>query len=347
MNRLMIKKSAKRLTLLAVAGLVCTQVSWAQTPPSWLDWNGKSDTNPAATAQAAPAKPQAATVRPLAPQPPVSQPLGSEEAGAIANSNTASGRTVIIQNLLDSVSRLQEQVRDLRGQNEVQENQIQRLKKAQQSAFSSFDDRLSKLEHPNGSAATTNSPNAPVPPTPPSAQAPVTPTPATPVPSNSVPAASVPTPSAPVPSASTAAASTPAVPGQDAAANAKQQALYNAAFTQLKNGQYDQAISGFQAAIDADPQGQWTPSALFWQGETYYVEQKRAKADAAYQKVLSQFPNSDRVPDALLKTGYIAYDENKNKQARAIFQQVISKYPKSQAANLAKQRLARMDAEKR
>ena len=53
------------------------------------------------------------------------------------------------------------------------------------------------------------------------------------------------------------------------------------------------------------------------------------------------------VPDALLKTGYIAYDENKNTQARAIFQQVISKYPQSQAANLAKQRLARMDAEKR
>jgi TolA-binding protein len=53
------------------------------------------------------------------------------------------------------------------------------------------------------------------------------------------------------------------------------------------------------------------------------------------------------VPDALLKTGYIAYDENKNKQARDIFQQVISKYPQSQAANLAKQRLARMDAEKR
>lgn len=307
MNRLMMKRSAKNLTLLALLGLATTQTAWAQTPPSWLNWSDKSDTAQAATSQVPQADSQAATPQPLAPQP-----LGVGETGA--NANTSSGQAVIIQNLLDSVSRLQEQVRDLRGQNEEQENQIQRLQKAQQSAFSSFDDRLSKLEQSG----------APVPPTVPATNA------------AAVSAPPVPAPASPAPAS-----------GQDAAAGAKQQALYNAAFAQLKDGRYDQAITGFQAAIDADPRGQWAPSALFWQGETYYVEQKRDKAETAYRKILTQFPNSDRVPDALLKTGYIAYDENKNKQARAIFQQVISKYPQSQAANLAKQRLARMDAEKR
>jgi len=328
MNRLMMKRSAKNLTLLAVLGMAATQTAWAQTPPSWLNWSDKSDAAPAATTQAPQTDSQAAT-----PQPLASQPLGTGETGA----NTASGQTVIIQNLLDSVSRLQEQVQDLRGQNEVQENQIQRLQKAQQSAFSSFDDRLSKLEQPGGSAAAPNASAAPVPPT----------VPATKNPAASVPTVPAPAPPVPTSPVSAAPASPAPASGQDAAASAKQQALYNAAFAQLKDGKYDQAITGFQAAIDADSQGQWTPSALFWQGETYYVEQKRDKAEAAYQKILTQFPNSDRVPDALLKTGYIAYDENKNKEARAIFQQVISKYPQSQAANLAKQRLARMDAEKR
>lgn len=321
MNRLKMKRNAKKITVLAVFSMVMTQPTWAQTPPGWLNWSDKSDAAPAATTQAPEADAQSAT-----PQPLSSQPMGTVETGV----NTASGQTVIIQNLLDNVSRLQEQVRDLRGQSEVQENQIQRLQKAQQSAFSSFDDRLSKLEQTGGS---TVAPAAPVPPS---------------VPATKEPAASVPTAPAPASSASAAPAAPPApATSQDAAATAKQQALYNAAFAQLKDGQYDQAITGFQAAIDADPQGQWTPSALFWQGETYYVEQKRDKSEAAYQKILTQFPNSDRVPDALLKTGYIAYDENKNKQARDIFQQVISKYPQSQAANLAKQRLARMDAEKR
>lgn len=325
MKHLMMKRSPRNLALLAILGMAAGQAAWAQTPPGWLDWNNKTEPAPATTPQAAPASSDMATAQPLAPQP-----LGTGQTTL----NTASGQTVIIQNLLDSVSRLQEQVRDLRGQIEVQENQIQRLEKAQQSAFSSFDERLSKLEQPGGSTAAPNAPATPVPPT-----VPVTKTPGAPVPTS---ASSVPTPSV-------SAASPPSAPAsaQDAAASAKQQALYNAAFAQLKDGQYDQAIAGFQAAIDADPKGQWTPSALFWQGETYYVEQKREKANAAYQKILTQFPNSDRVPDALLKTGYIAYDENKNKQARAIFQQVISKYPQSQAANLAKQRLARMDAEKR
>ena len=145
MNRLMTKRSAKNLTLLTLFGMAAAQSAWAQTPPGWLNWSDKSGAAPTAAAQTPAAGSQTATPQPLGQQ----QPLGASEAGA----NSASGQAVIIQNLLDSVSSLQEQVRDLRGQNEVQENQIQRLQKAQQSAFSSFDDRLLKLEQPGGSAS--------------------------------------------------------------------------------------------------------------------------------------------------------------------------------------------------
>lgn len=280
----------------------------AQTPPTWLNWDHNTPP-PATTSAAHPVNQAAAGVSP----PPSTPPLGAGDSAT-----GSSGQAVIIQNLLEGVSSLQQQVRDLRGQVEEQDNKIQRLSKAQQSGFSSFDERLNKLEQ--GGAGTV-SPAAPV--------APTAPTP---------PAAAAVTPAAPVP---------PTAAPAPAADNEKQQALYNAAFVQLKDGHYDQAIAGFQAAIDAAPQGQWTPSALFWQGETYYVLQKRAQADAAYQKILTDFPKSDRVPDALLKTGYIAYDEKKNSQARSIFEKVVSQYPSSQAANLAKQRLARMTAEKR
>mgnify|MGYP001626371379 CR=1 FL=1 len=285
----------------------------AQTPPTWLDWNGtKPAPAPAPAQEATVATPLGVGVQP--------QPLGSNDA---APATPSSGQTVIIQNLLNNVSQLQEQVQNLRGQVEEQGNQIQRLQKTQQSGFGALDDRLTKLEQPGG-AATANGSSS------------------NPPPMQTMPAAPPAAPVAPT-TLQPAATAQPAAPANDA----KQQALYNAAFTQLKNGSYDEAIKGFQATIDADPQGQWTPSALFWQGETYYVQQKRTQADAAYQKILSQFPKSDRVPDALLKTGYIAYDENKNAQARAIFQKVIAQFPQSQAANLAKQRLGRMDTEKR
>lgn len=311
----------RRLLIASVVVGASSGVAQAQNPPTWLDWGQSKDSN------AAPAQPAAAQPQPLGSTPAATaqpQPLGAGYGASGDTGASGSGQTVIIQNLLDSMSRLQEQVRDLRGQIEDQGNEISRLKKAQQSGFSAFDDRISKLEQggaPNGG----------------SAPPPVAP---------AAPEAS-PAPSAAVPTPPAAPAAAPAQQPTPPAESEKQQALYNAAFAQLKDGHYEQAIAGFQATIDAAPQGQWTPSALFWQGETYYVLQKRDKAEAAYEKILTEFPKSDRVPDALLKTGYIAYDANKNAQARGVFQKVISQFPGSQAANLAKQRLARMAAEKR
>ena len=299
-------------------------------PPSWLGWNGGQ----APAQQAAPAPADSAQPVPLQSATP--QPLGASE-GAASAAAPASGQTVVIQNLLDSVSRLQEQVRVLRGQVEDQGNELKQLKKSQQAGFASFDDRINQLGAGAAGAAAGVSPGAAA------TQAPSVPTPSAPTPSVAPPAQSV---ASPAPAAAPAPAPAPASASNPAAAT-QQQNLYNAAFNLLKDGKYDQAIAGFQSAIDADPKGQWSPSALFWQGETYYVQQKRDQALKAYQQVLTEFPKSDRVPDALLKTGYIAYDENKNAQARGIFQKVIDQYPQSQAANLAKQRLARMSAEKR
>ncbi|WP_407275575.1 tol-pal system protein YbgF [Halothiobacillus sp. DCM-1] len=304
-------------------------------PPNWLGWNEGS--TPAQ--QAAPANTQGgAQTTPL--QPAVPQPLGATDAAP----SPGSGQSVVMQNLLDSVSRLQEQVRDLRGQVEEQGNELKQLKKSQQAGFANFDDRINQLSQgASSSGAAPAAAGAPA-----AAPSSATPPPVAPSPGQSPTTAPPPVPTAPSPPAGAISnAPSAAASGGGQVAASQQQNLYNAAFNLLKDGKYDQAIAGFQSAIDADPKGQWTPSALFWQGETYYVQQKRAQADKAYQQVLTEFPKSDRVPDALLKTGYIAYDENKNAQARAIFQKVIDQYPQSQAANLAKQRLARMAAEKR
>ncbi len=329
----MMRRSILGFSIASALSLVALPINAAlANPPNWLGWNGEQ----APAQQTAPASgsPSAQTT-PL--QPAVPPPLGASDAAAAA-ATPASGQSVIMQNLLDSVSRLQEQVRNLRGQVEEQDNEIKQLKKSQQAGFANFDDRINQLSQGQGGAAPTGAAA-------PAASGSTSATPAT-APANPPAASTVANSPAPAPASSPAPSPSPALPASGAAAS-QQQNLYNAAFNLLKDGKYDQAIAGFQAAIDADPKGQWTPSALFWQGETYYVQQKRAQADKAYQQVLTEFPQSDRVPDALLKTGYIAYDENKNAQARAIFQKVIDKFPQSQAANLAKQRLARMAAEKR
>lgn len=330
---------AMRLSALALAVALAPAVANAN-PAGWL-W-GKSDSSSSTDG----AQQNAPTNQTVAQAQPEQNP---------------SGQAVVIQNLLNQVQQMQQDMRTLRGKLEVQSNEIDRLKSAQRDGFAALDSRMNKLEQagaanaPAGAAGSDqgqgtapSSPQsaAPSAPSSPSVNAPATPS-APAQPSTST-GGNAQAPSATASASAGASAGAAATqPKPDPAKAAQQQKLYNKAFGLLKDGKYDGAIQAFQAVIDADPQGTWTPSALFWQGETYYVEQKRKQAAAAYQKIISDFPKSGRVPDALLKTGYIAYDLNQNPKARSIFKQVISQYPNSQAANLAKARLERMDREHR
>ncbi len=328
---------AMRLSALALAVALAAPVAANANPAGWL-W-GKGDSSSDADS----AQQGAATNQTVAQAQPEQNP---------------SGQAVVIQNLLNQVQQMQQDMRTLRGKLEVQSNEIDRLKSAQRDGFAALDSRMNKLEQagaagaqPGSAGSVQGQGNGPASPQAGGPSAPVSPSVNTPA-SPSTPAQpSTPTDgNAQAPAAAAAGASAGAAAAQpkpDPAKAAQQQKLYNKAFGLLKDGKYDGAIQAFQAVIDADPQGTWTPSALFWQGETYYVEQKRKQAAAAYQKIISDFPKSGRVPDALLKTGYIAYDLNQNKKARSIFKQVISQYPNSQAANLAKARLERMDREHR
>ena len=120
---------------------------------------------------------------------------------------------------------------------------------------------------------------------------------------------------------------------------------YEAAFTLLKNGRYAKAVSAFQQFLEAHPHSKYAPNAQYWIGEAKYVSEDMNSAMQAFQAVVSNYPSSAKVPDALLKIGYIHYQDKDWKKARSALQKVVKKYPNSGAAQLAKQRLARMDRE--
>lgn len=128
----------------------------------------------------------------------------------------------------------------------------------------------------------------------------------------------------------------------DAVSDEEQQALYNEAFETLKSGEYDQAVEAFQKVIDANPQGNWAPSAFFWQGETHYVQRDYSAAAKSYAELIERYPESNRVPDATLKLGYIAQEQDRIDEAKRRFNTVVEQYPDSQAAGLARQRLDRL-----
>ncbi|HEY1078081.1 MAG TPA: YbgF trimerization domain-containing protein, partial [Fontimonas sp.] len=86
-------------------------------------------------------------------------------------------------------------------------------------------------------------------------------------------------------------------------ASPEEEGAYLTAFDSLKNGKYDDAITGFRSLLSRWPQGRYADNALYWSGEAYYVKRDYNSALTAFQAVLQRFPSSPKGPDSMLKAG--------------------------------------------
>jgi tol-pal system protein YbgF len=138
-----------------------------------------------------------------------------------------------------------------------------------------------------------------------------------------------------------------AAPGGDAAGAGGEQAAYDKAFEALKSSNYAAAIAGFRDLLARHPDGQLADNAQYWLGETYYVTRDYPNAIAAFQAVPQRWPNSRKAPDALLKLGYSLYEQKRYAEARTTLNEVVKRYPDTDAARLARERVARIPANAR
>ncbi|MFI9652954.1 tol-pal system protein YbgF [Guyparkeria halopsychrophila] len=293
----------------------------AQQAPGWLNWGGGSNEQPSGETESESA-PSGASVQ-TTPMPATSVTVADTGADAPPRS----GQAVLLQRLMQRVNDLERQVQDMRGQLSEQERTLDRQQRRLDEAVES--------RPPQRASSSTGAPSGV------SAGDPV----AQDVPDEAIAAVDGETrddaqgdQDAPADQADSSAAEQ----SGGAATEEEQQALYNEAFEVLKSGKYEQAVDAFQQVIDANPEGSWAASALFWQGETYYVQQDYAAAGKAYGEVIERFPDSNRIPDAKLKLGYVAQERGDNEAARRLFNELVTDHPDSQAAGLAKQRLSRM-----
>jgi len=118
-----------------------------------------------------------------------------------------------------------------------------------------------------------------------------------------------------------------------------ERAAYNAAFNQLRDGNYQSAITEFQQFLQMYPGSGLVGDAQYWLGEAYYITRDFDKAKQAFITVGVNYPESEKLPEAMLKLGYV-YDElGDTNKAREVLLKLAQTYPDSRAANLAKQRL--------
>lgn len=200
------------------------------------------------------------------------------------------------------------------------------------SQIGEIDLRLKKLE---GAAAATAAIPAPV--TPPAA-APAPPgaatTPVVAAPAPPSPPAPPAPPTAAAPATSAAAAATPE--------SETVRRAYESALAKQRAGDSAGAIADFRNFLKTYPRHELAPNAQYWLGEAYFRMADYPSAIAAQQKLLVTHPDHLKAPDAMLILANAHSAQGDAGAARRTLEDLIAKYPLSEAAEKAKQRLAKL-----
>jgi tol-pal system protein YbgF len=221
-------------------------------------------------------------------------------------------RVMANQSLLEVSNQLEALRSDVRSMhNDVDQlsNALESGRKQQRDLYADLDQRLKKLESRGGAVSSAGAAAA----------------------------------AGAAPAAGNAAAATDA-PADSASGEDK--TSYQAAFSLLKDGQYDRAIVAFQKFLVSYPDSSLADNAQYWLGEAYYVNRAFPEAQAAFQRMVDKYPQSRKLADAMLKIGYCRYELKQWESARAVLGQVVARFTDTPAARLAQQRLDKMSAEK-
>ncbi len=209
--------------------------------------------------------------------------------------------------LLSRIDQLEGELRELREQVEVQQNENQQLRQSSRSQYLDLDDRLKRLEEgavpadEAGAAASAGRTGA----------------------------------------ASASTERAPAVHG-DAGAQARagdERAAYDVAFDALKTGRYADSARLFSSFLDLYPEGVYAPNALYWLGESFYVTQNYQMAAEQFQALIQRYPTHDKASGALLKLGLSEFGLGNAEAAEQTLESVIARYPGSDVARTADDRL--------
>lgn len=114
---------------------------------------------------------------------------------------------------------------------------------------------------------------------------------------------------------------------------------YQAAFSELKAGRFNESARLFEDFIQQHPNHELTDNSYYWLGESYYVTRNYPLALAAFQNLEQKFPLSSKLADSLLKIGYTYHELEDYQQAEQALNKVVSSFPNESVARLAQNRL--------
>jgi tol-pal system protein YbgF len=116
-------------------------------------------------------------------------------------------------------------------------------------------------------------------------------------------------------------------------------AIYNEAYNDLVQGNFDLAIEGFNAFVKNFPTSAKADDALYNVGEAYYNLKRMPQAVASFTRVINDYPDGDKVASSLFKRGKAELAMQERDNAIEDFKAVVQKYKDAPEAGLARAEL--------
>ncbi len=122
-------------------------------------------------------------------------------------------------------------------------------------------------------------------------------------------------------------------------ATSPEEKSYRQAYSSLKSGLLEQAVTQFEDFLKKYPKSQFAPSAIYWLGEARLEQGRFDEAVLQFDRVIKEHPGSKKELSALFKQGQAFEKMGDLKSAKIIFQKIVKDNPHTTQGRLSANRL--------
>ncbi|NMM04961.1 tol-pal system protein YbgF [Polaromonas sp.] len=133
-----------------------------------------------------------------------------------------------------------------------------------------------------------------------------------------------------------------ALDGKEFVAEPAEKQEFEAALATLRKGDFAAAQTSFVNFMKRYPQSGYQSSSLFWLGNAQYALRNYRDAVTNFRSLVAAEPGHARAPEALLSMANCQVELKDVKSARKTLDELVKTYPQSEAASVAKERLAKL-----
>jgi tol-pal system protein YbgF len=130
--------------------------------------------------------------------------------------------------------------------------------------------------------------------------------------------------------------------GRDFTADPAETRDFEASLAIFRRGDFPASQTAFTEFLRRYPQTGYRATSLFWLGNAQYANRDYRGAIANFRALLAQAPEHARAPEALLSIANCQIELKDSAGARRTLEELTRTYPQSEAANAARERLARL-----